>query len=370
MPADSSANGHDDPSHFYTAPISSERVNPDATPVNVALQGGGAHGAFTWGVLDQILEDGRLEIDGLSGTSAGAMNAAVYAYGMMQGGPEQARASLHDFWRDISQVGELFNPVKRLPWETLFGTNNLENSLSYLAFDTLTRMLSPYQFNPFNVNPLRDILARHVDFEVMSECKSTKLFIAATNVRTNKIRIFHNDELTVDCVMASACLPMLFQAVEVDGEPYWDGGYMGNPALFPLLYNTGTGDILIVHINPVVRNEVPKQASDILNRINEVSFNSSLIREIRAIAFVIKMIEEDWLKPGARDYLTHEDIHLHSLRADEAVCGLSVASKFNPDWDFLTSLRDRGRKYAREWLDAHADDVGKRSSVDYRAEFL
>jgi NTE family protein len=355
---------------FYTSQASSERVVPQAKPVNVALQGGGAHGAFTWGILDKFLEDGRLEIDGLSGTSAGAMNASVYAYGMMQGGPERAREGLYNFWREISQVGEILSPVNQLPWERVNGFGGSDKSLSYMAFDTLIRMFSPYQFNPLNINPLREILNKHVDFSVMSECKNTKLFIAATNVRTNKIRIFHNHELSADAVMASACLPMLFQAVEIEGEYYWDGGYMGNPALFPLLYNTQTDDILICHINPVVRNEVPTQASDILNRINEISFNSSLIREIRAIGFVIKLLEEDWLKPEARQYLTHQKIHLHSLRADEAACNLSVASKFSPDWKFLQYLRDQGRHYAQEWLDTNMEHVGQRSSVDFRKEFL
>ena len=355
---------------FFTTQTSSLKVNPDAKSINVALQGGGAHGAFTWGVLDKILEDGRLEIDGLSGTSAGAMNASVYAYGMMQGGRDGAREALHNFWREVSQVGELLSPVKQLPWEKAAGTSQTDQSLAYQAFDAMMRMLSPYQFNPLNFNPLRRILEHHVDFSKMSQCKETKLFIAATNVRTNKIRIFHNHELSTDAVMASACLPMMFQSVEVDGEYYWDGGYMGNPALFPLLYNTQTDDIMIVHINPVVRNEIPKNASDILNRINEISFNSSLIREIRAIGFVIKLLEEDWLKPEARQYMTHPQINLHSLRADNAVCNLSVASKFSPDWGFLTYLRDLGREYAHRWLTDHFDDVGHRSSVDYRKEFL
>ena len=355
---------------FFTSQESSLRVNPEAKSINVALQGGGAHGAFTWGVLDQILEDGRLEIDGLSGASAGAMNASVYAYGMMRGGADGAREALHNFWRAISRAGALFSPIQQLPWEKASGFVNMDQSLSYQAFDMLVRMFSPYQFNPLNLNPLRQILERHVDFSKMSQCRETKLFVAATNVRTNKIRIFHNHELSVDAVMASACLPMLFQSVEVEGQYYWDGGYMGNPALFPLLYNTLTDDILIVHINPVVREEIPKTAADILNRINEISFNSSLIREIRAIAFVIKLLENDWLKPEARQYFTHQQIHLHSLRADDAVCKLSIASKFSPDWGFLTYLRDMGRAYARRWLDAHATDVGRRSSVDYRQEFL
>ena len=265
--------------------------------INLALQGGGAHGAFSWGVLDKILEDGRLEIDGLTATSAGAMNAAVYSYGKMKGGADRAREALHNFWKDISDTGSIFSPVKITPLEALF-MGEATSSISFQMFESFTRMFSPYQFNPLNINPLKDVLKRHVDFDEIHACKCTQMFICATNVRTNRIKIFKNDEISADAVLASACLPMLFQAVEIEGEAYWDGGYMGNPALYPLFYHTDTDDMMIIHINPIKREEVPKTAPQIYNRINEISFNSSLLRELRAISFIQKLVEEGWIKEG------------------------------------------------------------------------
>ena len=237
------------------------KKKPACKPVNIALQGGGAHGAFAWGVLDAICEDGRIEIDGLSATSAGAMNAAVYAYGKMKGGLDGAREALHNFWHDISEAGNTFSPVRPTFLEDFFsGWQGVDQSMSYVMFENFTKTFSPYEFNPLNFNPLRDVLGRHVDFDELQHCDSTKMFICATNVRTNKIKVFQNEEVSCDAVLASACLPMLFQAVEIDGEAYWDGGYMGNPALYPLIYHTKTQDMVIVHINPIYREEVPKTA--------------------------------------------------------------------------------------------------------------
>lgn len=337
--------------------------------VNVALQGGGAHGAFAWGVLDKIIEDGRLSIDGLSATSAGAMNATVYAYGKMTGGLDGAREALHNFWYQISKAGRLLSPTTTTPWDawinSIWGGNQ---PLSFIAFETWTRILSPYQFNPFDINPLREILDRSVDFERLVKCDCTRLFISATNVRTGRVRVFTNREITRDVVMASACLPFLFQAVEVEGAAYWDGGYMGNPALFPLFYHTDSRDIIILHINPIFVDQIPKTAVDISDRINQISFNSSLLKELRSIAFVTKMLEEGWLKEEYRSKLRH--MLVHSIRADEALDGAGVASKFNCDWNFLTDLRDRGRATAEQWLAEHYIHVGKRGTVDLRSEFL
>lgn len=338
--------------------------------VNLALQGGGAHGAFAWGVLDKICEDGRLSIDGLSATSAGAMNTAVYAYGKMKHGIDGARQALHDFWKDVSEAGERYSPVKPTPWDQYFGGwDNLKDSFAYHWFDTFTKVFSPYQFNPLDFNPLRDVLERHVDFDEIKKCQCTNMFISATNVRSNKIKVFHNEELSLDAVLASACLPMLFQAVEIDGEAYWDGGYMGNPALYPLIYETDTDDIIILHINPIERADVPRSSHDIYNRINEISFNSSLLREMRAIHFVMKIVDEGWIKDEHRDHFHFTHLNIHSIRADEAMSRYSVASKFSPEWHFLCELRDAGRAATEAWLDQNYDAVGERSTVDLAEEF-
>ena len=340
--------------------------------INLALQGGGAHGAFAWGVLDKIIEDGRLSIDGLCATSAGTMNACVYAYGKFIGGPDMAREKLHDFWWNIHKAGEKFSPIKRLPWEGLFGGNkknwNMDSSPSFFMFDTITRLFSPYQLNPFDFNPLRDVLEQAVDFERLRKCQCTNLFISATHVRTGKVKVFHNEEVTLDVAMASACLPFLFKAVTINGEDYWDGGYMGNPALFPLFYHTQSRDIMIVHINPLERPDTPTSAPEIMNRINEISFNSSLIKEMRSIAFVKKLIQHDLLKDEHKN--DFKDILLHSIRADEAMINLSVASKFDSDWEFLTHLRDKGRETMEAWLDENYKHIGVQDTVDIDREFL
>jgi NTE family protein len=342
-------------------------------PINLALQGGGAHGAFAWGVMDKLIEDGRLIIDGISGTSAGSMNAVVYAYGRTTGGADGAREALEKFWKAVSDSGQRFSMVKQIfqnPFS--FGSernfSNASPSPSFEAMKFMTDSFSPYQLNPTNWNPLLDLLNGQVDFDRLNQCKETKLFLSATNVRSGKVRVFNTHEITAAAVMASSCLPNLFQAVEIDGEHYWDGGYMGNPSLFPLFYNTTTGDVLIVHINPIERDNIPQSPSEIYDRVNEVTFNSSLIKELRSVAFVQKLLDEGWLKDEYRDQLRY--VRIHSLRADKALADLNAASKFFSEWDFLTMLRDRGRDYAQEWLDENFDDVGFRSTVDLRAEFL
>lgn len=336
--------------------------------MNLALQGGGAHGAFAWGVLDKLIEDGRVEIEGLSATSAGAMNASVYAYGKMTGHEDGARQALHDFWHRISLMGQLYSPPKRMPWEFWNTNGNSDDSLAYWMFDTLTRTFSPYQLNPFDFNPLRDVLAASVDFEKLVLCKCTNLFISATNVRTGKARVFINEEMSLDVVMASACLPYLFKAIEIGGEYYWDGGYMGNPALFPLFYHTESKDVIILHINPIHRPELPTTSAEIADRVNEISFNSSLLKELRAIAFVNKLLDEGWVKDEYRARLKH--VLVHSIRADAALAGLNVSSKLNCDWDFLTSLRDKGRDAAAQWLEENYQHIGRQSTVDLRTEYL
>lgn len=337
--------------------------------INLALQGGGAHGALTWGVLDRLLEDGRLAFVGVCGASAGAMNAVVLAEGLRRGGPEGARAALHDFWHDVSAAGRLFGPIK--PWPDPLAPDvrsNLGVEWSYFLFESFTRLWSPYQFNPLGLHPLRGILERRVDFAALRRASPVQLFLSATHVRSGKIKVFKNPDLCAEAVLASACLPMLFQAVEVAGEHYWDGGYVGNPALFPLFYADTPRDLVIVHVNPIRRERVPTTPSEIGDRVNEISFNANLLGELRAIAFVQKIVREAWLKDEYRDRLRH--VLVHSIRCDAVMRELSLSSKFSPDWRFLTRLRDRGRELAANWLERHYAALGERSTVDLKADFL
>jgi len=316
--------------------------------------------------MDCLLEDGRIGFEGISATSAGAMNAAVCAYGMLKGGREGARAALFDFWKAISEAGTKYSPVKPNLWNQLTGNHSLDDSPSYVFFDTLSRLFSPYQLNPLNFNPLKDVLEAQVDFEQLRCAKDAiQLHICATNVETGKVRIFRNHELTSQAVLASACLPFMFQSVEIEGEFFWDGGYIGNPAIFPLIYESASRDVVIVHINPIQRKGCPRTAAEIMNRLNEVSFNSSLMREMRAIAFVSQLIETGKLKEGDMKQML-----IHSIRTDDFMAELGVSSKLNNDWAFLTQLRDAGRKTAAEWRQESFGKIGKESTVDIRKEFL
>jgi NTE family protein len=345
-------------------------VGAGVKTVNLALQGGGAHGAFTWGALDALLEDGRVDFEGLCGTSAGAMNAAVLAYGWVQDGRDGARDALARFWNDIAAEGTLWSPVRpsgdALSW---FGFDAAMGvAASHAIMESWTRLFSPYQFNPWNFNPLRTVLERTVDFEALSAPHCMKLFVSATNVRSGKVRIFGNREISADALLASACLPQLFKAVEIDGEAYWDGGYMGNPVLFPLFYQTGSRDIVVVHVNPIRRDDVPNTPAEIANRVNEISFNSSLLREMRAIAFAARLVDEGWLKDEYKGRVRH--MLMHSIRDDAVMREIGVATKLSPDRAFLHGLRDHGRRVGQEWLAQHFDDLGMRDSVDLQAEFL
>lgn len=334
----------------------------DKKPVNIALQGGGSHGAFTWGVLDSLLEDGRLDIAAISGTSAGAMNAVALAHGWATNGAEGAREKLHDFWRAVARQGR-FSPVRRMPWDVLWGNWSVENTPGYLWFDAFSRIFSPYSANPFNHNPLRDVVRAEIDFELVRRCTGPKLFISATNVETGQLRVFETGEITLDTVMASACLPQIFQAVEIDGTPYWDGGYGGNPALYPFFYATPVEDVLLVQINPVEREGAPRSAREIQNRIDEITFNAAMLREFRAIAFVNELIESGQLERGQ-----YRQIRMHRIDADEAFKDLSASSKVNAEWAFLEYLRDLGRSAADDWLAESYDDVGERASLDISGE--
>ena len=353
-----------------TKPKNASAAVADATcklpkKVNIALQGGGAHGAFSWGVLDKFLEDGRIEIEGISGCSAGSMNAVVYAYGFMQG-PDGARQALENFWKGISDAGQRF-AIKANPFEAMFGLN-LTKPMLDSTMRMVGKMISPYQSNPGNVNPLLTLLEAQVDFEVLRAHAKTKLFLSATNVRTGKVKVFPNEEVTSAAVMASACLPELFHAVEIDGEFYWDGGYMGNPVLYPLFYRTDSRDVIIIHVNPIERDAPPKTPAEISNRLNEITFNSALMKEMRAIGFVQKLMDEGWIKDEYMEKMKY--VLIHSVRSEEALAGLTAESKMESSWEFLTDLRDRGRDCAEKWLAEHFDAINHRSSVDVQNVFL
>ena len=330
--------------------------------INLALQGGGSHGAFTWGVLDYLMEDGRINVQGISGTSAGAMNAVVFTQGFMEGGAEGARQSLEHFWRKISNLA-MFSPLKRSPLGILTGNWDISGSPAYVMMDYMSRITSPYELNPFKFNPLRELVESTIDFEKIRTCRDIELFIAATNVRSGKIKVFEGNELTADMILASACLPTIYQAVEVDGIPYWDGGFSGNPPLFPLFQTTESQDIVIVQVNPIERLEVPKTAREIQNRINEISFNSSLLRELRSIEFVHRLLEENKL-----DADHYANILVHRIEATEQINPLSASSKMISEWSFLTHLRDIGREAAKKFLDEHYDNIGVESSLDLEHE--
>jgi NTE family protein len=339
---------------------------PMAKPkvIELALQGGGAHGAYTWGVLDRLLEDDRIIIEGICGTSAGAMNAVVVADGLDTGGKEGARQALKNFWSAVSRAGAS-SPFKQTWLDRLQGSWNLDYSPGYIFFDNLSRLLSPYQLNPFNISPVSDLISSLVDFEHVRHCEGIKLFVVATNVRTGMQKIFNRQEMTADMVMASACLPYVFQAVEIDGEAYWDGGYMGNPALFPLVDLTESQDIVIVQINPVHREEIPRTAPEIFNRINEITFNASLIKEIRSIAIL-----KDLIKTANLEDQRFRDVLFHLIASDEELNPLSVSSKLNTEWEFLLHLHDVGYRTTSNWLDQNYDDLGKRSTLNYESVYL
>jgi NTE family protein len=324
--------------------------------VDLALQGGGAHGAFTWGVLDRLLEEPWLQFDGISGTSAGAMNAAVMASGVAHGGADGARAALEDFWKNVADAGAM-SPMKRGPVEMLTGQWTLDYSPMFLAAEMASRVFSPYELNPLDHHPLRPILAELVDFAALAT-SPIKLFITATNVRTGRGRVFRNPEITPDVLLASACLPTMFRAVEIDGDAYWDGGYSGNPTMTPLVRECDSQDTILVQINPVERTELPRSARDIMSRLNEVSFNAPLLKELRMIALLRQSAD-----PGSGEGAKWARMRIHRI-ATERVTELKSSSKMITEWRFLKGLRDEGRRTAERFLDAHGSDLGKRSTLD------
>lgn len=328
----------------------------DAVLVDLALQGGGAHGAYTWGVLDRLLEESWLQIEGISGTSAGAMNAAALISGYVDGGADGARAALELFWRRVSLAARL-SPLQRNPIDVLMGRWTLDASPFFVATDIMSRLFSPYDLNPKGVNPLREILAETVDFERLSRAR-IKLFVTATSVSTGRARVFRNADVTPDALLASACLPTMFQAVEIDGEAYWDGGYSGNPTITPLVRECESTDTILVQINPIERMSTPRSATEILNRLNEVSFNAVLLKELRMIALLRHAAD-----PGDSEGSRWAGMRIHRI-STQMMTELSASSKLIAEWDFLRMLRDEGRRSAQAFLDRHERDVGVRSTLD------
>ena len=337
-------------------PRSSAGATREAVLVDLALQGGGAHGAFTWGVLDRLLEENWLDVEGVSGTSAGAMNAAVMASGFAKGGATGAREALEAFWRRVSSAAT-FSPFQRGPIDIMLGRWTLDNSPAFLMMDLMARMVSPYDIPAIGGNPLAEVLNASVDFGALAN-GPVKVFVTATNVRTGRGRIFRNADITADVLLASACLPQLFPAVEIDGEPYWDGGFAGNPMLVPLIAETDSDDTILVPINPIERPGTPRSARDILDRVNEISFNAVALKELKMLALLRKVAD-----PSGGEGPRWAEMRMHVVR-NEVMVELGYSSKLNAEWAFLKMLRDAGRKAAEDFLTAHADAIGKRSSVD------
>jgi len=330
----------------------------------VALQGGGAHGAFTWGVLDRLLDEEQLKLDGFVGTSAGAMNAAVLAYGLHRGDNNLAKELLDKFWQLVSEYGH-FSIMQPAWYERFIGKfGNMDYSPGYLFSEILSLYSSPYQA-PLDYNPLKDILEEVIDFESLKSCTATKLFVTATNVRRGRVKVFKLDEISVDAVLASANLPFLFKAVTIDGEDYWDGGYMGNPTIFPLIDGTDCNDIMVVQINPVNIPDTPRTAPEIRDRVNELSFNSSLMLEMRKIEFIDRLLDK-----GVDLGEKFRKIYFHNINPEEDIWDLNLSSKLNTTWGFLTNLKKLGRKYADEWLDENYDNIGVKSTTNLRETFL
>jgi NTE family protein len=333
--------------------------------IDLALQGGGSHGAFTWGVLDRLLEDDTLVIDGVSGTSAGALNAAVLATGWAEGGRAGARTALRAFWMDVSAQPSAFGGGGfAAPPMAGLAAFNLDLNPFYVWAQQFRRLLSPCQFNPLNTNPLRDLIERHVRPRVLNT-GPLHLFITATSVRTGQPRVFNRHDLSCEALLASACLPQLFRAVEIEGEPYWDGGYSGNPALWPLIYNTGALDLVLVQINPLERPGTPDTPAEIADRVNEITFNAGLVGELRAIAFVQKLVKTGAVKAGA-----YKNLRLHRVADEAGMAPLHASSKLNTDRAFLEALHALGHAAAERWLLEHRAAIGVRSTLDVHRSFL
>jgi NTE family protein len=330
--------------------------------INLALQGGGCHSAFTWGVLDRLLEDERLTFDGVSATSTGCINAVLLADGLASGGRAAAKQSLRTFWKKLSDMTAMSFIAPSL-FDQMNPTYGLEHSPGFLFVDMISRFMSPYELNPFDINPMRDLLNEVVDFERVRAQQAIKLYLCATTVRSGKIAVFTNKEITADHILASACMPFRMRAPEIGGEYYWDGGFMGNPAIFPVIYGCQSCDILLIRLTPAVRNKLPTSSRAILDRMEEISFNAALMREMRVVSFMTDMIDDGTLSGGKRMFI-------HSIEADDIIRSLAASSKMNTDWKFLTHLFERGRELADAWLTENFDRIGVATTIDLKSEFF
>lgn len=333
--------------------------------ITLALQGGGTHGAFTWGVLDRLLEDDRIAIEGISATSAGAINGALLVSGMAAGGRDSAREQLSRFWWHMADSSR-FSPLQPTPLDRATTLWGLSYSPIYQLGEAISRLFAPAQFNPLDINPLRALLANVIDFDKVRTDAPVKLYVSATNVRSGKIRIFEPHEITAEVVLASTCLPNLFPAVEVDGEYYWDGGYVANPAIYPLMRHCDSSEVVIVQVNPIGARDVPVTADSIMHRINEISFNASVMREMHALAYITGLYDRGWIDRLAGIKKTH----IHMIHHEELMRGLHASSKFNAEPPFIEMLHAAGRERAASWLEAHFDDLGQASTIDVSEVYL
>lgn len=338
------------------------RPKPRGANINLALQGGGAHGAFTWGVLDRLLEDETLDFDGISGASAGAVNACVFATGWVRNRHQGAREALREFWEHVGGSGQM-SPLQPTPLDYLFSGWNRDRSPGYVLVRGLAKVASPYQLNPAGLNPLTPLLEQHIDFAALRKAKAPRLFVSATNVHSGKLRVLGNAELTPEALLASACLPLMFQAVELDGEYYWDGGYTANPALFPLIAECAAGDLLLIQLNRRWESEVPTKVPAIVNRVNEICFNANLLRELQMLALLKRELRPA-IFGGAGLQRRISRLHFHHIGIEGALDGAGSSSPMNTEWPFLKHLRDQGRMRAQAWLEEHRADLGQRSTLD------
>lgn len=354
------------------APRAKKRKHPDRRKpvlVDLALQGGGSHGAFTWGVLDRLLEDERIEFDAISGASAGAMNAVVLADGLARGGRRGAREALRSFWSRVSNAtgrGPLAAPLAPDALALLFGHGWLAASPWSAMLEWVGRSFAAPQFNPLNLNPLRDVLAAEVDFERLRAYRGVRVVVGATQVRTGRLREFAHEELSADVVMASACLPLLFHAVEIEGEAYWDGGYLGNPSLLPLVAHSATHDLVLVQINPSWRAGVPRLANEIADRLDEITFNGSLVKELRTLALIRRLLREDGADPARHRAPLFEQIaalRLHRIEAGEELARLGAGNRLDAGWTQLSRLHRLGREAAQAWIEQGFAHLGRRSTL-------
>jgi NTE family protein len=342
------------------------RARPART-IALALQGGGAHGAFTWGVLDRLLEDDTCRIEAISGTSAGAINAAVLASGYVQGGASAAREGLQGFWQTLAKIARA-SPLQPTPLEAIAFGRDIELSISYMLRDMISRVVSPYQFNPLDLNPLREVILDFVDFEALRRSDLVRLFIAATDAETGDGRIFTNNELSPEVLLASACLPSVHQAVKIDGRYYWDGGFTANPPLMPLIENCAADDLVVVRLNPTREEGVPVTAPKIQTRINRIVFDAALKRELEMIERLRRLTFETGVQ---RSTLSRKlaGLRLHMIGEDGLMNEIGGTSKIHPDWRLVHYLREQGYTACARWLSDGARARRPRSASPQRGQF-